>query len=681
MNRKYFLILLLIFPCFVFAQNKKAITHEDMWLMKRVGAPQISANGKWIVFSVLNAAYDEKDQNTDLWLAKPDGSKPRKITSTKSGETQYNWSPDNKTIAFVAKREGDEVAQVYTINIEDGGEAQKVTTLSTGAAAPQWSPDGNMILFTSKVYPGAYTDSANKKIAEEKKKQKYKARVYTTFPIRNWDQWIDEKQTHLFVQKADSASPAKDLFSASADIVGKEGFSFNGNACWSADGKQAIFIATPEATAAAYKDVVSKIYSVPVDSGKITTLTNDDFDYGNVAVSSDGKYLYCQFSAANNYKVYNLAKLVRYNWPSMQGRTVLAEKLDRPINNYVLSGNTVVMSVETEGNDKVYAIAANEIEAKPLFNPSKGCYTNVAVSDNNTIVANYESASAPVEVVKLNAAGHDYVSNFNADKLAALDIQPIETFWFTSSRGKKIKNILVRPAGFDPSKKYPLLVLMHGGPAISFKDNWGYRWNYHLLAAPGYVLVLTDYTGSTGYGEKFSQDIQFDPFKGPANEINEAAAYAVKNYSFIDGSNQAAAGASYGGHLANWMQATTTHYKCLISHAGLVNSEDQWGTSDGIYHREVMNGGTPWSGAKAWKDQNPVKNADKFKTPILVTVGEQDFRVPLNNSIENWHVLQRMKVPSKLIVFPEENHWILKAENSRFFYQEVQNWLKKYLTK
>src|SRR5205814_5230654 len=199
---------------------------------------------------------------------------------------------------------------------------------------------------------------------------------------------------------------------------------------------------------------------------------------------------------------------------------------------------------------------------------------------NNIIMANYESAAAPPEVVRINGNTYKSLTDFNASKLASLDLQPIETFWFTSSRGKKIRSILVKPAGFDASKKYPLFVVMHGGPAGSFKDNWGYRWNYHLLAAPGYVLVMTDYTGSTGYGEKFSQDIQFDPLKGPAEEINEAADDAITRFAFIDGTRQAAGGGSYGGHLANWMQASTTRYKCLIAHAGMVNSESQFLNSD-----------------------------------------------------------------------------------------------------
>ena len=239
--------------------------------------------------------------------------------------------------------------------------------------------------------------------------------------------------------------------------------------------------------------------------------------------------------------------------------------------------------------------------------------------------------------------------------------------------------MLVQPAGFDPSKKYPLFVVMHGGPAGAWKDNWGYRWNYHLLAAPGYIVLLTDYTGSTGYGEKFSQEIQLDPLKGPADEINEAADEAIKRFPFIDASRQAAGGGSYGGHLANWMQASTTRYKCLIAHAGMVNSESQYATSDFMYDREVMNGGAPWMQTPAWKEQNPIRFAQKFATPVLITGGEKDFRVPINNSIENFAVLQRLKIPSKLIVFPEENHWILNAENSRFWYREVQAWLKKYL--
>jgi dipeptidyl aminopeptidase/acylaminoacyl peptidase len=242
-----------------------------------------------------------------------------------------------------------------------------------------------------------------------------------------------------------------------------------------------------------------------------------------------------------------------------------------------------------------------------------------------------------------------------------------------------IHNLLITPPNFDENKKYPLLVLIHGGPHGMWKDQFFLRWNYHLIASPGYVLLLTNYTGSTGFGEKFAQNIKGDPLATPGEELNEAADEALRLFRYIDPARQAAGGASYGGHLANWLQATTTRYKCLVSHAGLINLESQWGTSDVIYSRELNNGGPVWQQGEVWRKQNPIRFAANFKTPTLVTVGERDFRVPMNNSLEYWSVLQRQRIPSKLIVFPDANHWILKAEDSRFFYQELLNWLGRWL--
>jgi dipeptidyl aminopeptidase/acylaminoacyl peptidase len=239
--------------------------------------------------------------------------------------------------------------------------------------------------------------------------------------------------------------------------------------------------------------------------------------------------------------------------------------------------------------------------------------------------------------------------------------------------------MLVRPAGFDPQRKYPLFVMIHGGPHTMFRDNFFIRWNYHLIAARDYVLLLTNYRGSTGLGEAFAQSIQGDPLKGPGDDLNAAADEAIRRFPFIDAERQCAGGASYGGHLANWLQASTTRYRCLISHAGLVNLESQWGTSDTIYGREVMMGGPPWKLAEQWSAQNPIDFAANFRTPVLVTVGELDYRVPLNNTLEYWSALQRQRVESRLIVFPDENHWIQKGENSRYFYGEVRDWLERFI--
>lgn len=689
MKKKLLVIALLLGVSYIgFGQTKKAITHEDLWLMKRVAAPEISPDGKWVIFNVTDPSYDEKEQSTDLWIVAADGSsKPRKLTSSKAGESGYKWSPDGSSIAFSAKRDADETSQIYILNLKQGGEAQRFTNLSTGASGPNWSPNGKQIMFTSRVYAEALTDSANKKIAEERKKQKYKARVYTSFPIRSWDQWVDDKQTHLFVQSTDANSKAKDLF-AGKELIKNKGFSFNGSGVWSPDGNSIIFVATTNRNAAAYEDVYTNFYKVSTAGEEPVQITSSKNEISDPQFSPDGKYLYCTYtnSITTSGKVYNLTRLARYDWPSMSNFSIRTPDFDRPVGAFSFSpdGKTIYLNAQDQGHERVFSLPSTGGVVKPLMENAKGCYGNVSVSSQGkepVIVAAYESAIMPAEIVRIPLKGgqHQQLSFFNTEKAASLDLPEVKTLWMTSSRGKKIHSLMVLPPNFDANKKYPLFVVMHGGPASAWLDNFGYRWNYHLLAKPGYVLLLTNYTGSTGFGEKFGQEIDGDPFKGPADEINEAAADAIKNYSFIDGSKQAAGGASYGGHLANWMEATTTHYKCLISHAGLVNSESQWGTSDAIYHREIGAGGPPWLQGEVWKTQNPIRYAEQFKTPILVTVGEQDFRVPLNNSIENWSVLQRMKIPSKLIVFPEENHWILKAENSKFFYQELQDWLKTYL--
>lgn len=655
-------------------QSLKTIAHEDMWLMKRVGAPALSPDGKWVIYSVLDPSYNEKEQVNDLWISPTDKSEPaRRLTAMKAGESSYSWSPDGKYIAFTAKRDGDEESQVYIMNMKMGGEGQKLTTLSTGAASPKWSPDGKKILFTSSVFPMCFADSTNKKRIEEKKKLKYNVRVYESFPIRNWDKWNDEKQSHLYVQHIDSTN-ATNLMKDAA--IAKEAGYMLGGFSW-ADNGHAVFTAATNANTGAYQDPTYNIYVLDINSGVVNTLTNGPASYSSPLVSKDGKHLYCM-EGQKDYKVYMLEKLVRFDYPAMTGKKDLSSMLDRPINAYEIKGDEILASVESEGRDRLYLYSASA-PAKPLTTGERGCYTN-AMSRQGVTVASYESCVQPSEVVVINADGsHTQLTSFNKEKLAKLDLAYPETFYTKTSRGKSIRSMIVIPAQFDKAKKYPLFVMMHGGPAISIKESWSYRWHPHVIAGADYALVMTDYTGSTGYGEKFSQDIQYDPFRGPAVEINEAAADAVKKYTFIDGSRQAAGGASYGGHLANWMQASTTHYKCLIAHAGLVNSVSQWGTSDYIWGREVMNGGAPWTDAKTWQDQNPIKYAANFKTPMLLTVGENDFRVPLNNTLESFHIHQRLKIPSKLIVFPEENHWILKAENSKYHYKEIREWLGKWL--
>ncbi|HYJ87655.1 MAG TPA: S9 family peptidase [Pyrinomonadaceae bacterium] len=672
--------------------GKKVITHELMWLMKRVGAPLPSPDGRWIVFPIIEPAYDDKDQVSDLWITAADGStQPRRLTFSKSAEGGAAWSPDSRRLAFSAKREGDEVIQIYVMDVVAGGEAMRVTSLSTGARAPQWRPDGKALLFVSSVYPGTMDDEANKKIATERKGQMYKARVYDSFPIRHWDKWLEEMQSHLFVQMLEPEAKAKDILAGTKFITGPGVGGTLGNsgeempAVWSPDGQSIVFVATTNRNVAAYASSNTLLYKISARGGEPSPITTGSDSHGQPAFSPDGKTLFFTVTRENG-QAYNLTRLGTLPWHSASPIKVVTANFDRSVGSYAVTpdSKTIYFLAEEFGHEKLFSVPADGGDVRKVFDMSLGQYTNLRIparSSSAMLFANWDSAINPHEVVRIDpkARRHDRLTSFNVEQASRIDWQPLKHFWLTTKAGRKVHSMVALPPKFDERKKYPLLVLIHGGPASMWRDQFFLRWNYLLLAQPGYVVLLTDYVGSTGYGEKFAQSIKGDPFIGPSADINESADEAVRLYPFIDGSRMAAGGASYGGHLANWLQATTTRYKALIAHAGLINLESQWGTSDTIYHREVNNGGPVWEQGPVWREQNPIRFAKNFRTPILLTVGENDFRVPLNQTLENWSVLQRLRIPSRLIVFPEENHWIQKGENSRFFYKELHAWLAKYL--
>jgi dipeptidyl aminopeptidase/acylaminoacyl peptidase len=663
--------------------QKRPLTHETLWLMKRAGAPAASPDGRWVVFSVVEPAYDEKSQVSDLWIVPADGGeKPRRLTYTKSPESGLSWSPDSRRIAFSARREGDEASQVYVLDVTAGGEAQRITSLATGVTAPKFSPDGSMLLFTSSVDPGA----------DERKTRKYNARVYEGFPIRYWDKWLDDTQPHPFVQKAEAGVAARDLL-AGSKLAATKGFAGTETASgqelvavWAPGGRSVVFACAVNRDQAAFADVTTHLFEVSLEGGEPRQLTSGQDSFSQPRFRPDGKALYALHSAGGDGKIYHLSRLAMLAWPATGEPRVITGGLDRSISSFGFApdSKTIYLLAEEAGHEKLFTVAAEGGAAKLAFEMKLGVYTGLAVPEKaaqTVLLANWESSVNPAEVVRIDprAGAHRRLTEFNTAAAEAIDWQAPRHFWFTSRRGKRIHNLLILPPAFDRNRKYPLVVMMHGGPHSMWRDQFFLRWNYHLITSPGYAMLMTDYTGSTGYGEKFAQEIQGDPLKGPGEEIDEAVNEALRQFPFLDGARLCAGGASYGGHLANWLQATTTRYRCLFSHAGLVNLESQWGTSDTIYHREVGNGGPVWEQGPVWREQNPIRFAKNFRTPILLTVGERDFRVPLNQTLENWSVLQRLRIPSRLVVFPDENHWIQNGENSRFFYGELLGWLRKHL--
>jgi dipeptidyl aminopeptidase/acylaminoacyl peptidase len=494
------------------------------------------------------------------------------------------------------------------------------------------------------------------------------------------------------VQTAQPGAKAKDLL-AGTKLVSERGFSGRVSdsgeeldPVWTPEGDGIIFVASTNRDAAAYADTNTSLFRIAATGGEPLRLTTGNDNFSNPYFRPDGKALYTLTEVEGDNKTYHLVRLAKLTWPNPAQPEVLTARWDRSVGGFAATpdSKSIYLTAEEAGNEKLFMLPADGGEVRLAMDMTKGVYTNLRIpakASSTIVLVSWESAINPPEIFRLDLSSKTQtpLTSFNAEQVAKIDWQPLRHFWFTSKAGKRIHNMIALPPNFDEQKKYPLLVVMHGGPASMWRDNWGLRWNYFMLSRPGYVVLLTNYSGSTGFGEAFAQSIQGDPFKGPANEINEAADEAIRLYPFVDGTRQAAAGASYGGHMANWMQATTTRYKALISHAGLINLESQWGTSDTIYSREVNNGGPVWEQGPVWREQNPIRFAKNFRTPIMLSVGENDFRVPLNQTLENWSVLQRLRIPSRLLVWPDENHWILKGENSRYWYQEVYGWLGKYI--
>ncbi|HEV7475519.1 MAG TPA: hypothetical protein VGN90_15805, partial [Pyrinomonadaceae bacterium] len=463
----------------VSAQNsgKVPLTHESMWMMKRVGAPNPSPDGKWVVFSLVEPAYDEKDQVSDLWIVPTDASaKPRRLTFSKSAESGMAWSPDGQKLAFSAKREGDEVSQIYVLDVAEGGEAVRITSLSTGARSPQWRPDGKAILFTSTVFPGAADEDANKKIAAERKAQKYKARVYEKFPIRNWDRWVEDTQGHLFVQSLEPESKAKDLL-AGTKLTAERGFAGRVqdsgeefDAVWAPDSESIVFVATTNRDKAAYSTTNSALFKISAAGGEPAQLTTGADSFSRPVFSPDGKTLYAIFTVEANGKVYNLDRLAKFSWPNLAAPTILTASFDRAVSSFALTpdSKTIYLTAEEAGNEKLFTLPAAGGEVTLAMDMTKGVYTGLKIAARAAspiVIVNWETAMNPPEVFRLDLRSKTQtaLTSFNADQVAKIDWQPLRHFWFTSKAGKRIHNMIALPPDFDENKKYPLLVVMHGG--------------------------------------------------------------------------------------------------------------------------------------------------------------------------------------------------------------------------
>ena len=657
--------------------GKHPITFEDMIQMHRVADPRISPDGKWVAFAVATPDMNANRNASNIWVVPTAGGDAVQLTQS-GHDTSPAWSPDGKALAFLSSRDG--TSQVYVLSM-DGGEAHPITHLSTGADMVKWSPDGKTIAFTSAVYPDCKDDPCNKKRDEEKEKNKVKARVYEQLLYRHWDHWFESKRSHLFVETADGSGEARDLNAgANYDVPpdqrgGPEDINF------SPDSKEICFTAVTDKIEAISTN--GDLFIVPVAGGEAKRITtNPGFD-GNPVYSPDGRFIAYHAQVTPGYEA-DRWRVMLYDRQAGKSEN-LTESFDRSANELAWSADskTIFFTAETETLQPVYAMAA-----KPGTQPNKviaeGFNTGLTISvDGKALAFERSSLLMPAEVFVAaeDGSGSRQLTHLNESILARVDMNAPETFWFEGADGTRVQAMMIRPPHFDATKKYPLLVLLHGGPQTMWSNAWGYRWNEQLFSGGGYVTLMINRRGSTGYGQKFTDEITNDWGGKPYVDVMKGIDFVLGKYKFIDGSRMAAAGGSYGGYMADWIATHNGRFKAIISHAGIYDKFSMYATEELWFEEHDMQG-TPWTNPESYRKWGPLTYAaelGKFKTPTLVICGERDYRVPCTQSMEFFSALQRQGVPSKLIVFPDEGHWILKPQNSQFWYKTFFDWLERWM--
>jgi dipeptidyl aminopeptidase/acylaminoacyl peptidase len=677
---KKLLLILLILPCFLSAQNKRAMTVDDLWAMKRITSYDISPDGKLIAFAAASYSVAENKGNSDIYLINSDGSELRTIKDSEKNESNPKFVPNSNRISYLFD------GQIWTCSTDGSGE-EKLTDVYTKVSDYDWSPTGAELLFTSSVYSECETQDCNKQKDEEKETSKVKASIFTELMYRHWDEWREGKISQLFLFDVKEKSFADVTSNSSLDIPPISLGSSN-DYNFSPDGKQIAFTMNTSDFISTSTD--NDIFIINIDdTGKAepVKVSQSKGNDNQPVYSPDGKYIAFASMGRAGFEA-DKQDLILYNREENTYET-MTNNFNLSIDELIWTNDskTIFFSSANEINNSLYKldIESSNIE---LFH-KENINSRIKLSQDGKILFFLkQSSSQPNEIFSLstdNKTALRQITFINKDIISKLQFNSIETFWCEGASGDKVQSILIKPPFFDSNlsagqagKKYPMIFLIHGGPQGHWSDDFHYRWNIQLFASKGYVVVAPNPRGSTGYGQKFTDEISLDWGGKVYTDLMNAYDYAIKNFSFIDAQNTFAAGASYGGYMINWIEGHTDRFNALVNHDGVFNLESMYGTTEELWFPEWEFGGTPWENRELYEKWSPHRYIHNAKTPMLIIHGANDFRVSEEQAFQVFTSLQRLGVESKFLYFPDETHFVSKPQNSKLWWNTIFDWFNEH---
>ena len=659
------------------AEATHAFSVHDMLAMERISDTRVSPDGKWIVFNLRVTDLEANRGRTDIWMIAADGKGLRRLTSHSAADFSARWAPDAKCVYFLSTRSGS--SQVWRLRI-DGGEAEQVTDLPLDVGNLIVSPDGERLAVTMEVFPGE-TPLATAKKLEEISGRKATGRFFDKLFIRHWDTWSDGRRSHVFVVPK-SGGEARDLMAAMDADTPSKPFGGAEEIAFTPDGKHLVFTAKDVGREEAWSTNFD-LFVVPVDASappRSLTAANKAWDTMPV-FSPDGKTLAYLAMSRPGYEADRF-RVVLKPWPDGSGPDrVLTEAWDFSVASMAWSpdGAKVLVTAPNKGQTSLFAIDARTGSVATIVGEGTVAGFDVA---GDRIVFERNTLRAPAEIWSVKNDGTDEraITRINAERVAAARMGEFEPFTFTGWNNETVHGYVVKPVDFDAAKKYPVAFLIHGGPQGSFGNNFHYRWNPQAYAGAGYAAVMVDFHGSTGYGQAFCDSIRGDWGGKPLEDLKKGLAAALKKYPWLDGARVGALGASYGGYMINWIAGNWPDgFKCLVNHDGNIDERSAYYDTEELWFPEWDHMGTPWDNPQGYEKHNPVNFVKNWKTPMLVVHGGQDFRVVETQGFSTFNALQRRGIPSRLLYFPDENHWVLKPANSILWHETVIAWLDQWL--